>query len=417
LDVKLRLGPEDLSPALLRKVVRQGGRDSFPEARVEVQEHLGLEVESKQVQRYTERIGNEWVALRDAEVEAFKQGKLPRAHAGAPRAAAVMVDSGRVLTRAADQPPGVHAPQWRGPKYACCLTLDSQPQQTDPQPEPPAKFLDRERVPKLVREVQSRAGSASAPSAPACRAAKNKVQKQRPRKRKALRPGEVRRLVRTAVASMASAAEFGYMAAAEVHRRSLDLASRKAFVCDGELSNWTIWEQHFREPGFVPILDFLHLLTYLYAAAHAAGGKPQQQWARYETWLRWAWGGEREKLWATLCAASAQAGAPPQDAPEQDRRSILHDAARYVEHNLTRMDYLCYRRQGLPISSAPVESLIKQFNRRVKGTEKFWLEQGVEAVLQVRAAYLSEDGRADRYWNMPRPLYRAVGRSRLNLVA
>ena len=38
-----------------------------------------------------ERIGNEWVALRDAEVEAFKQGHLPRAHAGAPGAAAVMV--------------------------------------------------------------------------------------------------------------------------------------------------------------------------------------------------------------------------------------------------------------------------------------------------------------------------------------
>ena len=34
---------------------------------------------------------DEWVALRDAEVEAFKQGHLPRAHAGAPGAAAVMV--------------------------------------------------------------------------------------------------------------------------------------------------------------------------------------------------------------------------------------------------------------------------------------------------------------------------------------
>jgi hypothetical protein len=32
-----------------------------------------------------------------------------------------------------------------------------------------------------------------------------------------------------------------------------------------------------------------------------------------------------------------------------------------------------------------------------------------------RAAYLSEDGRAERYWNMPRPRYRAVGRNRLSL--
>ena len=413
----MQLGPEDLSPALLRKVVRQGGRDSFPEARTEVQEHLTLQTDAKQIQRYTERIGGEWAALRDAEVEAFKQGKLPRAHAGVPQAAAVMVDAGRVLTRAANQPPGVHAPQWRGPKYACCLTLHSQPQKTDPQPEPPAKFLDRERVPKLVREVQSRAGSASPPPAPTCRANKKKAQQQRARKHKPLRPGEVRRLLRTAVASLAPAAEFAYMAAAESHRRSLDLAARKAFVCDGDLSNWTIWEQHFREPGFVPILDFLHLLTYIYSAAHAVGGTPAQQWARYEVWLRCAWGGEREKLWAVLCSASAKAGAPPKDAPEQDRRRLLHDAARYVQNNLTRMDYPRYRRLGLPISSAPVESLIKQFNRRVKGTEKFWLDKGVEAVLQVRAAYLSEDDRADRYWSMPRPHYPAVGRNRLALCA
>jgi hypothetical protein len=417
LDVKLQLGPEDLSPSLLRKVVREGGRDSFPEARKEVQEHLALELDARQVQRHTERIGGEWRELRDAEVEAFKQGKLPRAYAGVPKAAAVMVDSGRVLTRAEAQPAGVHAPQWRGPKYACCLSLDSEPHKSDPQPEPPSKFLDRERVPKLVREMQSRAGNASAPTAPVCRAAKNKARKKKLRKRKKLRPGEVRRLVRTAVASMACASEFGYMAAAETHRRSLDLASRKAFVCDGELSNWTIWEQHFQKLGFVPILDFLHLLSYLYSAACALGGTPNQEWARYEVWLGWAWSGEREKVWAALCAASSKAGAPPQDAPEQDRRRVLQEAARYVEHNLTRMDYPRYRRLGLPVSSAPVESLIKQFNRRVKGTEKFWLEEGVEAVLQVRAAYLSEDGRAERYWSMPRPHYPAVGRNRLALAA
>jgi hypothetical protein len=94
---------------------------------------------------------------------------------------------------------------------------------------------------------------------------------------------------------------------------------------------------------------------------------------------------------------------------------ILAGAARYVENNLTRMDYPRYRKLGLPISSAPIESTIKQFNRRVKGTEKFWLKSGVEAVLQVRAAYLSEDDRVERLWSLPRPHYRAAGRNRLNL--
>jgi hypothetical protein len=38
----------------------------------------------------------------------------------------------------------------------------------------------------------------------------------------------------------------------------------------------------------------------------------------------------------------------------------------------------------------------KRFDRRAKGTEEFRTEKGAEAVLEVRSAYLSEDGRADR---------------------
>jgi len=64
-----------------------------------------------------------------------------------------------------------------------------------------------------------------------------------------------------------------------------------------------------------------------------------------------------------------------------------------------------------------VESVIKQLNRRVKGSEKFWLRGGAEAIVQVRAAYLSDDGRAGRYWTQPRPYARAVGGGRLRRVA
>lgn len=53
----------------------------------------------------------------------------------------------------------------------------------------------------------------------------------------------------------------------------------------------------------------------------------------------------------------------------------------------------------------------------MKGTEKFWLEGGAEAILQVRAAYLSEDGRTERYWTRPRPYAPAVGSGRLGRAA
>ena len=69
----------------------------------------------------------------------------------------------------------------------------------------------------------------------------------------------------------------------------------------------------------------------------------------------------------------------------------------YLEENRERMDYPRYRRQGLPWTTSHVESTVKAFNRRVKGSEKFWSEAGAEAMLQLRAAFLSEDGRLDRH--------------------
>jgi hypothetical protein len=51
-----------------------------------------------------------------------------------------------------------------------------------------------------------------------------------------------------------------------------------------------------------------------------------------------------------------------------------------------------------------VESLIKEVNYRVKGTEKFWDNpEGAEAILPVRAALLSDDER------LARPIERRPG--------
>ncbi|MCA8997699.1 MAG: hypothetical protein KDA80_11955, partial [Planctomycetaceae bacterium] len=65
----------------------------------------------------------------------------------------------------------------------------------------------------------------------------------------------------------------------------------------------------------------------------------------------------------------------------------------------SRMHYAAYRTQGLPVTSAPMESLVKQMNLRVKGTEMFWNDglKGGEAILQIRSAALSDDGRLKTY--------------------
>jgi hypothetical protein len=104
-----------------------------------------------------------------------------------------------------------------------------------------------------------------------------------------------------------------------------------------------------------------------------------------------------------------------QARPDDPSRIVALSLA-YVQKNAERMNYPQYRREGLPVTSAAVESLIKQFNQRVKGTEKFWMGGGAEAVLQVRAAYLSDDGRGEEFYQH-RSRGHAVGRNRLRRVA
>lgn len=379
---------------------------SFKEASEDLRELAEVSISATHLQRLSHRVGQEWVQARDEEVQAFREKRLVCAYAGAPKAAAVMLDGGRIQIRADDSGRGVHEPGWRETKAASCLSLSSDAQNTDPQPEPPSKFLDPGRVATLVAGIKSRG-----------RPAKGRTpEKLRKRPKKKRRPPSKKR-VRTVLATMADSETFGWQVAAEVQRRGLYRAARKGCICDGQHYNWTVFETHLLPWGFIGILDFVHLIAYLHDAAYAWKKEPRAAWKVYVQWLRWAWAGQVSKLWAGLRRAAAQLGKPPEAAGKEDPRSILADTMTYVRNNRERMDYPRYRRLGLPISSAVVESTIKLINRRIKGSEKFWLEGGAEAMLQLRAAYLSEDDRASVYWSRPRRGLRAAGPGRLRPAA
>ncbi|HMB02326.1 MAG TPA: hypothetical protein VKP69_01135 [Isosphaeraceae bacterium] len=134
-------------------------------------------------------------------------------------------------------------------------------------------------------------------------------------------------------------------------------------------------------------------------AAKAVGGATAAVWERYRDWATACWQGRgatvREQLGALL-----EAMPPPEDQEEvkpTDPYEVIRQTIVYLTHNEARMDYPRYRRAGLPTCSGLVESLIKQFNRRVKGTEKFWNPTQAETILQVRAAYLCEDERLTKH--------------------
>ena len=404
---------------MLAKAVRQASKaSSFAEASDDLRELAEVEISPTHLQRLSERIGAEWIEVRDEEVEKFRQAELGRTYKEPPPgAAAVMLDGGRLQTRAEDCGRGVSDPSWRESKVACCLTLQTKAQRVDPEPEPPSKFLEPTEAARLASEIKRR-------SSPAGRndehrdettSSKGKKKRKKPETRRRRRKRN-RTRVRTVVATMENSETFGWQVAAEVHRRGLDQVKRKACVCDGQAYNWSIYEMHLLPLGFVAILDFVHLLAYLYDAAHAYRGKDAAGgWKTYVQWLRWAWSGKVGTLLSSLRAAAAELAAKGSVAA--DRKSTIDETLTYVTNNRGRMDYPEYRRLGLPISSAPVESTIKQINRRVKGSEKFWLEGGAEAILQLRAAQLSEDDRWNRYWSRPRKHRRAAGSGRLGQAA
>lgn len=390
---------------------------SFADASDDLRELAHLEISATHLQRLSERVGGEWSDARDADVEKFRQSKLERTHKEAPTgAAAVMLDGGRVQTRADDdEGRGVRDASWRESKVACCLTLQTQAALSDPQPEPPAKFLEPTQVVRLAAEIKRRRrGTVEGNEGDADRKKKPSVRRRRKRTKKGSRllrerlRKKKRSRLRTVVATMENSETFGWQVAAEVHRRGLDRAKRKACVCDGQAYNWSVFEMHLLPLGFIPILDFVHLVAYLYDAAMACGGSELQAWQRYEHWLRLAWSGKAGELLTQLRAAAAKS---PRSSTA--RKTTLQETITYITNNRQRMDYPEYRRLGLPISSAPVESTIKQINRRVKGSEKFWLTKGAEAMLQLRAAQLSDDDRWRSNWRRRRP-HRAASSHRLS---
>src|SRR5437764_1462569 len=189
------------------------------------------------------------------------------------------------------------------------------------------------------------------------------------------------------------------MAAAEAQERDFYRAPRRAFVGDGAAYNWRIPRASFKD--FEPITDFLHVLCYVSLAAWAVGGDEAERWSVYLAWRRACWQGRVPEGIEQRQRGQQRVGLPPpgEQLDAKDPRRLVAEALSYLRNNQTRMDYPRYRRQGLPVTSSLVESLVGAFNARLKGREKFWNQpEGAAAILQLRAAVLSEDDRLERYF-------------------
>ena len=130
----------------------------------------------------------------------------------------------------------------------------------------------------------------------------------------------------------------------------------------------------------------------------AFAGRVQDEGAEvYKRWIRAVWSGQVSTILPQLAGRSAALGSPSAECTDSDPRKLVFESLRYLENNADKMRYNLYRCQGVPIMTSAVESVIKMINRRVKVPEKFWSEPGAEAILQLRADYLSETEPMSRY--------------------
>ncbi len=212
-----------------------------------------------------------------------------------------------------DQGPGVHleGKGWNETKNAILVSAESQTSAVDPQPDPPACFLNSQHVAKLTETAKTRENTGESDDLPEQQASSKAQRKCRAKQP----PHKPKRLLRTVLSSMRPSRQFGAQMQREARRRRFDEASRQAFLGDGLACNWTIHETYF--PKFVPILDFTHAVTYLFRAAALCTRSREEAWSVYADWMTKTWRGQVLNLGGTLYYLC----------------SVLDGSSRYIVHH------------------------------------------------------------------------------------
>jgi hypothetical protein len=178
--------------------------------------------------------------------------------------------------------------------------------------------------------------------------------------------------------------------AQEIERRDPGVAKTHVALSDGERALQILVE---RTLGVTSILDLLHVLEKLWKAAyvfHAEGSLEAELWVMDRT-LR-VLSGQSGQVVKGLRQSVTKRGL------HGARRKTLQAVADYICRNRSRMHYDQYLAHGWPIASGAVEGACKNLIKdRMERSGMRWTEEMAEAIVQLRAIYLSGD--FDAYWS------------------
>ena len=179
-------------------------------------------------------------------------------------------------------------------------------------------------------------------------------------------------------------------AGAEMARRDPGGTKRHAVVTDGERA----LQKRVKAlvPGSLLILDLLHVMGYLWKAAyvfHPEGSPEAAAWVK-ERALRILRGQVGQVVKGLRQSVTKRRLRGP------GRKTLLGVAA-YYYRNRSRMRYHEYLAAGLPIASGAVEGACRNLIKdRMERSGMRWTIEGAEAMVRLRAAYLSGD--FEEYW-------------------
>jgi hypothetical protein len=332
-----------LTPHAAERVCREAAQKAFDEAARSLNIDFKTDWDGKQIQRWSGKLGEALVQRRDRQTQAIKEGRHVEGPANAPQLLVVGVDGGRWQGREKD--PDTNS-RWREDKVASISSYL------------PGDGSDHPKT------------------------AKPKL------------------LITTHVATTRDAEAFGPMVLAEAEKRGYRQAATVIGMGDG--GNWIdpLFTRELRLDA--RIIDWCHASEHLWDCAKAIHG-PQTPAASAmaEPMEALLWDGEVSKVIQRLSSESAQLGAPQEGDPP---RRVLQQNVGYFTRHQEHMRYPEFRAKGWPIGSGGTEAAVKQFNKRVKGTEQFWDRQRLEPILALRAEWISQDDRWSRYWEN-RPAY------------
>jgi len=178
--------------------------------------------------------------------------------------------------------------------------------------------------------------------------------------------------------------------AEEMERRDPSRSLTRLALTDGERA---LQIRVDRKLHVTLILDLMHVLEKLWKAAyvfHAEGSLEADLWVLDRT-LRILFGevGQVVKGIRQSITKRGLSGA---------KLKTLNEVADYLYRNRTRMRYDRYLARGWPIASGPVEGACKNLIKdRMERSGMRWTEPMAEAIVQLRAIYLSGD--FDAYWD------------------